>query len=721
MAAPAGEEQIMPPPIYALLIGAEFYFPNVTADGAMFDSLKGCVNDINRIEAELLRGRLQIPDERILKLAASYTDEAAKSPPEPETLWPTYDNIVRKFQQLREMAEPGAQVYIHYSGHGGRATTRYKEIKGKNDVDETLVPIDIADVAESRYVRDIELARLLREMADKGLVVTLVLDSCHSGGMTRGNGRDIGVRGTSSIDTREYARDKEESLVGTRAELIETWEAMAVKTAAGGTTRSAMASSGWLPEPKGYVMLAACRDNERAVEYPFDGTNRNGALTHWLLHALQEMGPHVSWKQVHDRILAKINSQFVQQTPQLEGEVGRRVFGLEQIPPAYAVNVLQYDATLRRVQLNTGQALGTARGAGFAIFPTGTTDFTKVNTRLAVAEVTELGGSKSWAKITDAAGGLNLLGGEPAVMIDSGVAAVRGQVRLIEEPPPPPSAEREVALRAVADAIVQHGRGILTQVGRDQPTNYQVAINEQGEYEILDALGDAFKNIRPALKIGEAGAAEKVVERLRHLYKYNTIEQLKNPDVFSPLAGQLLVEAFKAPPGAQQYAPPTTPPAPLDAPGGTPVVKSGDSVYIHIKNNSQIDLNIAMLDLDSNWSVTQNLPPQNFNKDTYLLERKKELWLVLTISLPQADYKEGREILKVLATVGPASFRFLELPALDQEFQTLRASGRIPQGAIENLLADFNDDTHRTRNAALEVSASAEWTVGEVTFQILDA
>ncbi|HKO98691.1 MAG TPA: caspase family protein [Pyrinomonadaceae bacterium] len=705
----------MPPAIYALLIGAEYYFPNVTPEGAMFDSLKGCVRDVKRIEEELLKERLKIPDERILKLHASNHADSPESPPEPPELWPTYDNIVKKFQEVRDMAPPGSQVYIHYSGHGGRTTTKYKEAKGVGGIDETLAPIDIEDMAVSRYLRDIELARLLREMAAKDLLVTLVLDSCHSGGMTRGRGNDVAVRGTDQIDVRVRDRDNEKSLVAPDEKLIESWNGMEAAA-----TRSAKATSGWMPEAKGYVMLAACRDNESAVEYAFNGTDRSGALTYWLLHALQELGPQVSWKQVHDRILGKINSQFVHQTPQVEGDVGRSVLGLEQIPPAYAVKVLQYDSVGRRVELNTGQALGAAKQAGFAIFPTGTTDFTKIDRHLALAEVTDLGASKSWAKVTGGAEGLNLLGGEPAVMIDSGVVMVRGQVRLVEEGPPPPNNERVAALQAVADAIVQNGRGFLTSVGQDEATNYQVAISDTGEYEILDAQGIAFKNIRPAVKINDAGAAEKVVARLRHLYKYHTIEQLKNANIFSPLAGQIIVETFKAPPDAEQFVPPPKGKVlePLDAPGGMLMVKPGDRVYIHIKNNSQLDLNVAMLDLDSDWSVSQNMPPTQFNKDQMLLESKKDLWPILTMRFPSANYTEGREILKVLATIGPASFRFLELPALDEQVQSLRSVGRQTKGTLEQLMADFNDDTPRRRSAAMEMSASAEWTVAEITLHL---
>jgi hypothetical protein len=698
-------------PIYALLIGAEFYFPNLTEQGTMFRSLQGCVRDITRVEKELLTERLQVPPERILKLRASNT--GAKEPPEPPGEWPTYENITAKFQELIKMAEPQSQVYIHYSGHGGRATTIWKDLKGQQGIDETLVPINIEDVAVSRYMRDLELARLLRAMVDKELIVTLVLDSCHSGGMTRGGGNDIAVRGVPAVDERVRPLDERQSAVASRDELIDNWQEMR-----GAATRSMKASSGWLPEPKGYVMLAACKETESAVEYTFNGTDRCGALTHWLLHSLQDLGPHVSWKTVHDRILSKINSQFAQQTPQVEGEVSRQVFGLTQIPPAYTVRVLQYEQAQQRVELNTGAALGASLDAGYAIFPAGTSDFTDAAKRLGVVQLSTLGATKSWAKITESGADFNVQGGEQAVLIDSGVAAVRGRVRLVAEPPPPPEPARAAALLAVENMITKAGKGFLKVVGEKEAANYQVAVSANGEYEILDAQGNAFTNLRPPVGINNLNGAETIVGRLKHLYKFHTVEQLKNPDIFSPLAGTLLVEAFKAPAGAQSFAPPTSPPESLASPGGELSIVTGESFYLHIKNNSSSEFNIAILDLDhSDWSITQVLPSPDSGSDTRVLGKKEEVWLVFTARLG-AGYQQGRETLKVFASLSSASFRFLELPALDKPFVSFRTRGGLVGSVLEQLFAEFNDDQPRTRQAVLEVAASAGWTLGEVTLHL---
>ena len=173
------------PAMYALLIGIDCYLPNRFPNGGSYTSLSGCVRDIYHV-ADFLQYNLGMPQERIVKLTA--TNTGAKEPPEPREQWPTYEAMVAAFKGISDMAQPGDQVYIHYSGHGGRAPTIYPQLKGPAGQDEALVPTDIGN-SEARYLRDVELAKLLNDMVSKGLVVAVVLDSCHSGGMTRGSVR----------------------------------------------------------------------------------------------------------------------------------------------------------------------------------------------------------------------------------------------------------------------------------------------------------------------------------------------------------------------------------------------------------------------------------------------------------------------------------------------------------------------------------------------------
>ncbi|MUH00920.1 hypothetical protein F7734_55120 [Scytonema sp. UIC 10036] len=376
--------------VYALLIGIDCYLPNKLSDGSSYKNLTGCVRDINQVEV-FLKNSLDVSDSQIFKLTASQS-EGSNLLKEPPQLLPTYENIVNKFQEITELAQPQEHVYIHYSGHGGRATTIYPKLKGSYSYDEALVPMDIGN-PQARYIRDLELAQLLQNMVNKGLLVTVVLDSCHSGGAVRGEVKESNVRGLGK-NTIDITVRPQESLVPLSDRIVETWQSKQK------STRRTIATSGWLPEPKGYVLLAACRDDEYAYEYAFEGQQTHGALTYWLLDSLQKLGNETTYRDLHNRILAKVNTQFARQTPMLQGECDRIIFGSRSVSSQPTIFVKQVDLEKKRVLLQAGEAQGLHKGAEFAIYQLGTTDFTNTSNRVAVAKIVQVLAQESWAEIT---------------------------------------------------------------------------------------------------------------------------------------------------------------------------------------------------------------------------------------------------------------------------------------------------------------------------------
>lgn len=700
------DETNVTPRFYALLIASDFYFPNVLPNGGRFRHLSGCVRDITRVEKELLRGRLKVPEKNILKLTSSMNGDG-KEPLEPPEQRPTYDNIVKKFAELTELAQKGDQVYIHYSGHGGRIRTHFPELKGEGEVDETLVPIDIRDKS-TRYVRDIDLAYTLKKMVDKGLVVTLVLDSCHSGGATRNaSSKDVALRTVEGGDALDTTLERpKDSKFASDEELKAAWRSLTR-----GGTRNANVGGGWLPEPEGYVLMAACRASESAIEYAFNGTDKNGVLTYWLLDVFKQLGPHLTWKLVHDRVIAKVHSQFSSQTPQLQGDISRVVFGVTNIPPQYAVNVLKVEE--QRLKVNTGQAFGIATGAEFAVYPAATHDFAQTGKRLAMAKIEQLGATESWAKIIEVLSRQQIEEGAQAVLVDA--VKMRRKVRLLVQEDHLTPKHKE-AFAALGESINNKGRGFLEIADSQSAVEYQVGISENGEkFQILDPKGEPFANLRPALD-ADVTNAERIVERLVHLSKYHTVQQLHNYDSLSPLAGKVSIQIFKAPADYQHGDRPN--PQPLGDPGNIAVVNDGDMLFVHIKNDSSQVLNIAVLDLQPDWGIFQFYPPEAIG-DTTPLDGGKELWLPGRFYLP-GNITEGTDILKVFATVGLANFRWLELPVLDERsrdasMRTLRSS---PRNQLEQLMAELNAETITTRNVRPSIEASDEWVVTEVSVTV---
>lgn len=718
------------PNFYALLIGIDCYMPNQLPDGGYYKSLGGCVRDITHVEA-FLKEMWKIPENHVLKLTASTTGSDPTQPSEPPELLPTYKNMVAKFQELTAIAKKDDQVYIHYSGHGGRAKTNYPNIKGANGIDEGLVPTDIGK-PDGQYLRDLELGQILKEMVDKGLVVTLVLDSCHSGGSTRGDDSDI--RGMDVVDTTPRPT---ESLVASAEKLAQTWQ-----TLTGGSTRSL--SSGWLPESRDYVLLAACRPTESAYESVFnqETRERNGALTYWLLDSLRQLSSGLTYKDLHDRINAKVNTQFPQQTPMLIGEGNRIVLGSEYAKIQYTVPVLQVDLATNPngICIETGQVAGLRKGAEFAIYPQGIREF-KPENRLAVATITELGATQSWCELKPLPGKEPVKQGDQAVLTSASTNLVR-KVRLLSLEEAQTDNElladklsarklpqevyrlQENAFQNVNNAL-EVGKGWIELVpdadkdGNKEAAHYFVAINKNGEYEICDRTGTPFANMRPPVKVGEKDAAANLVKRLVHLAKYHASEALDNFDKSNPLIGKLTVEWI----GKLKDYDPVDPIPPeseletLDA-ADNPTITAGEWIFLRIRNDYSRELNVAVLDLGSDWSITQAYPQQEGNRFITIDPQQQE---IIPFRLSLADgYEEGADIAKVFATVGSPNFRWLELPPLDQPLATksISTKGSDP---LEDLLAAINDENPKERKLNPAAYPSREWTTKQVKVNVKKA
>jgi hypothetical protein len=683
-----------PSKLHALLIGIDCYLPNKLPDGSHYRNLSGCVRDIQHVR-DFLISRLQVSAENIQILTASPSD--SQTPIEPRQSWPTYENIVNAFRQITEAAAPGEQVYIHYSGHGGRCPALVPEIK-TNGLDESLVPTDIGN-SEERYLRDIEIALLLRSMIKKNLVVTLVLDSCHAGGATRGRGPNIGVRGLASID---YTKRPADSLVGSRAELVKAWREWA-----GAATRNLNQGSGWLPSPRGYVLLAACRPSESAYEYAFDGHESNGALTYWFLKSLRDTGPGLSYKQLHDRIVARVHSQFERQTPQLEGDGDRTVFGIDREQQINAALVMQVDMLRRRVLINAGQAHGVRRGSEFAIYDLQTKDFEPAQ-RIALAKTDEVAATGSWADYTTL-GVKEIEPGAQAVLIDPVAVNLVRRVSFLSANDDRIKGDEAVAVTAWRQAMA--GNGWVTVAGNGEASDYQVAINDHDEYEILDRTGHAIPNIAPAVNIKANEAARRIVQRLEHLSRYQAVKELDNYVPFSSLARKLKVEwaGFQ-----DNYQPGERPEfRPLrDAP---PIVASGCWLFLRIKNLSATVLNVAVLDLQPDWGISQVYPtlPEWFAP----LDPNEEQLVPLCAELP-AGYESGRDILKVFATVGAGNFHWFQLAALDLPRPALSPARSSSNGALNQMLRALVAERPPMRNVTPAAFPGDEWATAQVEVEV---
>jgi len=671
-------------------------------DGS-YPSLSGCVRDVQHVEG-FLRGTLKVPAARIRKLTS--TDTGNPEPPEPSKDRPSYENIVQSFAELAKRAESGDQVYIHYSGHGGRSVTAYPSLKGKDGVDESLVPLDIGH-SEARYVRDLELAALLKKLTDNGLLVTIILDCCHSGGATRAIRNNVGVRGVSFVDSTRRPPGN----VTIPDELLSAWKDQK-------STRGMSVQSGFLREPKGYTLLAACRPSELAYEFAFDGNERNGALTYWMLDTFGALTPDMTYKDLYNRILAKVHGQFELQTPMLAGESDRVVFGVSSVPTHSSAVVLKVDDNGKSVRIGGGQATGLRKGAQLAIYPRGETDLASKAKRKAIVEIDVLGATDSTAIVLPPRPKTKIDDGDQAILLGAGSGKLVRPVSLVRADGAP-ATKSDVALQKVAKTIA--GSGWLELAGAETPAAFVVTLNKEGsEYEICDQGGEPIANLNPPISVTVEGGAEAVVKRLMHLAKYRGVQDLDNFDQSSPLKGKLSAElvGFET-----DYDPADKPkPKPFVSTRRPSVLRIGETAFLKITNNFSDVLNIVVLDLDPSCSITQIFPG---GQNVYFepLDPGRSLDLIpLRADLPP-EYSHGTDIIKVFATRGAPNFQVLELPSLEQSDQ-----GRPNRGATRSLSASVDPldslleavaaDQPKFRSLSAQSSPSSDWTLAQIEVAI---
>jgi len=147
----------------ALLIGINKY-------PAGIGRLYGCLTDVE-MQYELLRYRYGFQAEDILMLTDETLDQPARA------------NILRAFEEhLIKQAKPGDVVVFHYSGHGGLVTD--PQPLDDSNLNGTLIPAD-CNLSDRNDIMGRTLFLLSSQLQTD--YFTMVLDSCHSGGGTRGN------------------------------------------------------------------------------------------------------------------------------------------------------------------------------------------------------------------------------------------------------------------------------------------------------------------------------------------------------------------------------------------------------------------------------------------------------------------------------------------------------------------------------------------------------
>jgi hypothetical protein len=261
-----------------------------------------------------------------------------------------------------------------YSGHGSQVQNPASPELDK--LDEAIVPFDAP--AGAPYIRDKELARDLGTVIDRGGILTVLLDSCHSGSATRGSkeqDRYPGEAKIAPIDPRTVA-DPSRPIP---------------------------------PESRGALVLSAAQDLESALEVDIPNAGRRGAFTWALVEALSDRDAATEpAHRIFYRAKQKMDA-LTAQRPVIAGTLQRQRASIFDAGPAVVTARVEVPVTRKGDRLEVGA--GSALGLGVGSILEGKAKGKRV--RLEVASVE--GPSAALARVLD---------GSPAAVGDGGLFAV---------------------------------------------------------------------------------------------------------------------------------------------------------------------------------------------------------------------------------------------------------------------------------------------------------
>ncbi|KAJ6480112.1 caspase domain-containing protein [Mycena vulgaris] len=326
--------------VLALIIGIDTYHPE-----SKIPPLQGCVRDAGKFKTYL--DGLGVPISHVVFLQ---NKEATRA----EIL----KKIQSHFLENTRIQEP--IMIFYFAGHGSRA-----KLLGSNEEVETICPYDErTNIQESdgqaKYVHGIPdyiLKSLWHKVSEKqGKNITLIFDSCHSGGMAR-TPEDAGTRARNVPPKEPIPPDLDRDLHPD------------------GSSRGKLSGAG------PYALLAACREDETAREVD-DG----GRFTASLIDSLRCVHPPLKYTTYDELLMSPRMSTWQTQHPHTAGDHRDRLVFTHKYPLAgRGATLLTIQGSPPIISIAMGHLRGVVEGTEFSVQgPDGETMQVSVNGKTSV-------------------------------------------------------------------------------------------------------------------------------------------------------------------------------------------------------------------------------------------------------------------------------------------------------------------------------------------------
>ena len=614
---------------YAILIGI---------DGYPDKPLKSCVRDVQDTKMYLesiLHGSVEVQ-----MITASQIGPKSPDAVKDRELWPTYHNVISAFKRVTSLARAGDFVYIHYSGHGTRKPPFGEFTNSTGDLALVLLTKENRETC----LWGSELASLLDDMVNKGLVITLVLDCCFSGSVYRRDDPSIRFLPCTAEMVSQYPPDLERSF---KDEIL--------------PYRNVSMRPNWLINPDGYTILTACGPHEETIGARFNGQG-HGALSYFLLESLKCVGLTKRHMDIYNHLHAKFRGSGLPHNPILYGNRNQRFFGQASSDiTAVAVSIIVKRGGL--LELQAGHAHGVTTDDQFVLYHLGCAEgdpgsqghlvnVKVVGTRALTSDLEQLDTSP-----------IRIRTGWMA-RVCTRLSLRRFPVRLASGLP-----HRDAWLTALKE------RSLDVHVDTEKyPFAFDVVL-KNGEYEVLDELGHKIDHLTSMPQ--DQTDVSQIGSILEHLARFQLARALVNEASAGSFREVFEVRVFS---NGEYFGPDCL----IE-------MEHNAIAELVVENRGDKDLYVFVYDLGPYWQV------ENANHGTYIVvtpqhngERdkrtRKKLRMMIPDQMREKGHRSCKDILKVFVTSQPTSFDLLELPRLGGRAKTPEADKTRREGGdgLEN-------------------------------------
>jgi Caspase domain/Domain of unknown function (DUF4384) len=622
--------------------------------------LDGCVQDVLDMKSLLIK-KFNVPPNRFLTL----TDRQA-----------THDAIISGFRkQLIDNAKAhrNALVIFQYSGHGSQVKDRSGN--KADGLDSTLVPVDSRDLKGSYFdIVDDEIRELFEELSQYTSNIVFIIDACHSGNPTRGAGK---TRGLPEDDRPQPP------------------EPPSRQSTRGGPQLRGGEMTAMLPRDQRYVAIAATLPHELANEKSFPEIPKaNGALTFYLLKALERAKPETTYRQLMAEVANSVTSAYPSQHPQAEGDLGRPIFGgaANREDPFVEIKDVKGDL----MTIKAGSAQGIAPGTIVAVYAPDAISLSGNDKKLATGILSTVEPFTSTVKLT-AMSPIPLQAKVAIVCPDFGsirtrVAiaseAVRGASRTMDVKSTLPTLlepSRSLTLVGDVDLNAPNTRGInwdvvVKRVKFSEWFGHAATItsDRSADREVYILAGvDATRPLFDFfVELDDAEGPKKIAAALNHLANQRSLRAITNPtsnleggiriNLFrvtgNVVNGKLTIEkeeAINPPVDAQEYS-----------------FDQGELLRLQIENQSSADLYLTLFNISTDGSIQILYPPTGAAISLPKGAKVKPDSLIFRLGGPA-----GLETYKIIASTekkGPSDYAFLQQSAVT------RSSGTVSLATVSD-------------------------------------